>query len=276
MAKVIFHPGIGKTGTSAIQSYAFDNMLDGQLKHDVVYCSIGITDKNVHNTFADNHPSFNLHKFDENIAALISEVRELNKDVLISSEFLIRSSAPHIRNMLEKLQKGNINVEVIVAVRNYEDYLISSYLQAVKVKWGMKMGETLKDYCIRELPNIRLPLLVDQWSRIIGDNKIKIFNYDKHKDSLIHSFLSAIGASNTIQPSSERVNSSIKLNQAAILLEFDKVCSNYEKRQALMSFLDSCHLNDSQEKRLKQQVKEIVRNQYTHDFERLSARYKVV
>ena len=277
MSKIIFHPGIGKTGTSAIQHYAYSNFLGAKSTIDLVYSPIGLDDKGVHNTFADNHPSYSKEIFDKNLDELIAYAKETDKDVFVSSEFLIRSSAPHIRHILETILNRDIQIKVVIAIRNYTDYLISSYLQAVKVKWGMKHGETLTDFCNREIDNIRMPLLVDQWSRIVGDKNISIFDYDRYKSTLLASFFSAISQNgNEINDANENVNTSIKLSYAKILLEFDRVCGDLEKRAELISFLNQCHFNAFDESPLKERVNAVVRNQYLHDFERLTARYTII
>lgn len=277
MPTIIFHPGIGKTGTTAIQHYARKHLMPEKSSVNVVYSPIGLDDKDVHNSFADNHPAFNPNKCESDVLALIDFAKSTEKNVLVSSEFLIRSSAPHIRKILETIRSHKVEVKVVIAIRNYTDYLISSYLQAVKVKWGMKPNETLQQYSARELQNIRMTMLVDQWARVIGDNNIYIFDYDKYKGSLFNSFFSALaGGIVDIEESDERVNSSIKLSYADVLLAFDKVSNNMQQRADLISFLNSCNFNLFDEAPYKQQVQAIVKNQYSHDYERLKARYNLI
>jgi hypothetical protein len=179
--------------------------------------------------------------------------------------------------MLETLLNNHVKVNVVVAIRNYTDYLISSYLQAIKVKWGMKAGESLRDYSVREIQNIRMTLLVDKWARVIGDQHIYIFDYDKYKDSLLSSFFSALGGMPiNVENENNKVNSSIKLSYANILLEFDKVSGDIHKRKELIDFLNGCSFNAFNENAYKEKVSEIVKNQYSHDYERLLARYTLL
>lgn len=277
MPTIIFHPGIGKTGTTAIQRYARKHLMPEKSDINLVYSPIGLDDKDVHNSFADNHPSYNPLECESNIQKLVEFAKSTEKNVLVSSEFLIRSSAPHIKKVLETIRNQNIEVKVVIAIRNYTDYLISSYLQAVKVKWGMKPNETLQQYSARELQNIRMTMLVDQWARVIGDENIYIFDYDKYKGSLFNSFFSALAGENVdIEESDKRVNSSIKLSYADTLLAFDKVSNNMQQRADLIKFLNSCSYNLFNETQYKQQVQAIVKNQYSHDYERLKARYNLI
>ena len=277
MPTIIFHPGIGKTGTSAIQAYARQHLMPEQSAINLVNSPVGLDDKDVHNRFADNHPAYNPHKCDSDVLALVEFAKSTEKNVLVSSEFLIRSSAPHIRKVLETIRSHNIEVKVVVSIRNYVDYLISSYLQAVKVKWGMKPNETLLQYSARELQNIRMTMLVDQWARVIGDENVYIFDYDKYKGSLLNAFFSALASEKVeVLESDKRVNSSIKLSYADTLLAFDKVSNNVQQRADLIKFLNSCNYNLFDETQYKQQVQSIVQNQYSHDYERLKARYNLI
>ena len=277
MPTIIFHPGIGKTGTTAIQAYARQHLMPELSTINIVYSPVGLDDKDVHNSFADNHPSYNPHKCESDVLALVEFAKSTEKNVLVSSEFLIRSSAPHIKKVLETIRNHKVNVKVVISIRNYVDYLISSYLQAVKVKWGMKPNETLQQYSARELQNIRMTMLVDQWARVIGDENVYIFDYDKYKGSLFNSFFSALAGENVdIEESDKRVNSSIKLSYADTLLAFDKVSNNMQQRADLIKFLNGCNYSLFDETQYKQQVQAIVKNQYSHDYERLKARYNLI
>ena len=277
MPTIIFHPGIGKTGTTAIQHYARKHLMPEKSSVNVVYSPIGLDDKDVHNSFADNHPAFNPNKCESDVLALIDFAKSTEKNVLVSSEFLIRSSAPHIRKILETIRSHKVEVKVVIAIRNYTDYLISSYLQAVKVKWGMKPNETLQQYSARELQNIRMTLLVDQWARVIGDNNIYIFDYDKHKNDLLNVFFSALAEEKVeIEGNNERVNSSIKLSYANTLLAFDKVSNNMQQRADLIALLNRCSFELFDESQHKREVQNIVKNQYSHDVDRLQARYNLI
>lgn len=277
MPTIIFHPGIGKTGTTAIQRYAKKHLVSEDSGINLIYSPIGLDDKDVHNSFADNHPTFNPHTCSNNVLKLIEFAKGTQKNVLVSSEFLIRSSAPHIRQMLETIRSHNVQVKVVVSIRNYVDYLISSYLQAIKVKWGMKPGETLAQYSARELQNVRMTMLVDQWARVIGDNNVYIFDYDKHKNDLLNIFFSALAEEKVeIEGNNERVNSSIRLSYANTLLAFDNVSNNMQQRADLIALLNRCSFELFDESQHKREVQNIVKNQYSHDVERLQARYNLI
>ncbi|MFT4941693.1 MAG: hypothetical protein ACI88A_004763 [Paraglaciecola sp.] len=274
MGGIIFHPGIGKTATSAIQLLGSKLPVDDTNK--VCFSPHGYIQE-VHNVFADNHPQFDAKKCQVELRKLIEFAGNRNADTIVSSEFLIFSSAMHIRKILNAVKNAEINVKVIVSVRNYTDYLMSSYMQAVKVKWGMKSGESMKSYATRELNNIRLLILIDQWAREVGDENVSILEYDKFNQNFVAKFFNTIGVKKIdAKESSQKTNNSLPFSCASVLLEFDKVCSNPEKRLNLRHFLSTCHYDIAADDVFKTEVSAIVKNAYNHDFKRLSERYLII
>jgi hypothetical protein len=274
MGRIIFHPGIGKTATSAIQKMGSKLPIDNA---DAVCFSPYGYIQDVHNVFADNHPQFDPEKCQIELRKLIKFAKKRNADTVVSSEFLIRSSAGHVRKILNRVINSGLNVKIIVSVRNYTDYLLSSYLQAVKVKWGMKPGESLQSYAVRELKNVRLLVLVDQWARVVGDENVTILDYDKFKQNFVAKFFNWIGVEHIDTDESAQIaNNSLPFSSANVLLEFDKVCSDPEKRLNLRHFLSTCHFDIAADEVVKAEVSGIVKNAYQHDFKRLSERYLII
>ncbi|MDN2664386.1 hypothetical protein OW492_13500 [Psychromonas sp. 14N.309.X.WAT.B.A12] len=269
---LIFHPGIGKTATSAIQNIGFK--LPSNKSEEACFSPYGFFG-GASNYFASNHPEFSMTKFTEQWDALLTFAASRESSTVISSEFLIRDNPKHIALMLTQAKEKGLNVKVIVAVRNYTDYLISAFLQAVKVNWGIPDNENIFMFCERELAQVRMPLLVDYWAKHIGDENVFLMDYDKDKKGFVNLFFKTIDLDvDSGDKKENKVNESIRLEIAPMLRHFDRVTSNKQQRPDFIKFLNSLDYKEQHSKNVKQRIdNKIVRNAFTHDKERLSARY---
>jgi len=269
---IIFHPGIGKTATSAIQNIGLQ--LPNGNSEQACFSPYGIFG-GAHNHFASNHPAFSTAKFQKEWDALLTFALKRNGSTVVSSEFLIRDNTKHIELMLTQAKAKGLSVKVIVAVRNYTDYLISAFLQAVKVNWGIPDKENIFMFCEREFGHIRMPLLVDHWAKHIGDENVYLMDYDKDKQNFVNQFFKSIGIDVDAGAKKEnKINESIRLEIAPMLRHFDRVSSNKAQRSEFIQFLNSLDYKEQHSINVKNQVQtKVVRNAFIHDKERLSARY---
>jgi hypothetical protein len=269
---IIFHPGIGKTATSAIQNIGLKLVPeDNGITCFSPYGVIGAAN----NLFASNHPLFSPEKYEAEWNALLDFSLHRNSSTVVSSEFLIRDNPKHIEIMLKQAIDKGINVKVIIAVRNYTDYLVSAFLQAVKVNWGIPNNENIFMFCERELAQIRMPLLVDHWAKHIGDENVFLMDYDENKDDFVNLFFKTVGINLSDEYKKEnKVNTSIKLEIAPMLRHFDKVSNDKKQRNGLIQYLNSLEYKSEYVGTLKNRIgANIVKNTYIHDKESLSARY---
>ncbi|MEL0630490.1 hypothetical protein [Psychromonas aquatilis] len=269
---IIFHPGIGKTATSAIQNIGLKLATDDN--DQACFSPYGVFG-GAHNHLASNHPEFSKDKFEEQWRELLTFAANRNSSTVISSEFLIRDNPKHIELMLTQAQEQGIEMKVVVAVRNYTDYLLSAFLQAVKVNWGIPAKENMFMFCERELTQIRMPLLVNHWSKHIGDENVYLMDYDKDKQNFVSLFFKNIGVDvDTDDKKENKVNESIRLEIAPMLRHFDQVSSNKTQRSEFIQFLNSLDYKKQYLINTKNRIeKDIVCNTFTHDKDRLSARY---
>ena len=269
---IIFHPGIGKTATSAIQKIGFTLLVNKS--EQACFSPYGIFG-GAHNYFASNHPGFSAVKFQTQWDELVNFASNKQSSTVVSSEFLIRDNPKHIEVMLTQARAKGLEVKVIVAVRNYTDYLISAFLQAVKVNWGIPDNENLFMFCERELAQIRMPFLVDHWAKHIGDENIFLMDYDKDKQHFVNLFFKNIGLEVDINDKQEyKVNESIRLEIAPMLRHFDHVSANKQQRPKFIEFLNTLDYKEQYSVNVKKRIEtQIVRNAFTHDKERLTARY---
>jgi hypothetical protein len=269
---IIFHPGIGKTATSAIQNIGFKLPTDDNLQ--ACFSPYGFYG-GASNYFASNHPDFSLSNYQNNWDSLLKFAKNKGGSTVVSSEFLIRDNPQHIANMLKEIKSEGINVKVIVAVRNYTDYLISAYLQAVKVNWGLQENEDVFKYCKRELAQIRMPLLIDNWAKHIGDENVFLMDYDKDKQNFVRLFFETIDIKiDSNDGTKAKINESIRLEIAPMLRHFDRITSNKQQREQFIQYLNSLDYKDQYAKKIRQRIENtVVRNAFIHDKERLTVRY---
>ncbi|WP_112478455.1 hypothetical protein [Vibrio variabilis] len=270
---LIFHPGIGKTATSAIQTIGLE--LPTNNSGQACFSPYGVYG-GAHNHFASVHPGFSPAIFEKEWKELLNFAVNRDTSTIVSSEFLIRDNANHIGYMLKDALKSGLQVKVLFAIRDYTDYLKSAYLQAVKVQWGLRQNEHIFDFCHRELNQIRLPEKLDIWARHIGDENIYIKEFTRDSKDFVRSFFSDIDITLPVEVSTnQKVNSSIPFEAAQTLRAFDRVCNDVEKRKELISFLSNIDYDGKHQQSVSNKIKkEITRNTYQHDCERLKARYQ--
>ncbi len=269
---IVFHPGIGKTATSAIQKVGLSLPCDDP--EQPCFSPYGIFG-GAHNRFASNHPNYDPQIFETEWKKLIEFASARNASTIVSSEFLIRDKAEHIKRMIDDCKEAGIDVKVLVAVRNYTDYLVSAFLQAVKVNWGIKPEEDIYSFCQREIELIRVNVLIDKWSRVLSDQDVFVLDYDKYKDKFLELFFSVnqFNIENKTE-TNERVNKSIPIAAAHMIRHFDRVSSDLSQRADFIKYVSSLSYNENHESFVKKQLNEkIIRNTYNHDIERLSDRY---
>ena len=269
---LIFHPGIGKTATSAIQNIGFK--LPSNNSEEACFSPYGFFG-GASNYLASNHPEFSPITFQKQWNELLNFALNRQSSTVVSSEFLIRDNPKHIETMLKQAKGKGLDVKVIVAVRNYTDYLISAFLQAVKVNWGIPDSENVFMFCERELAQVRMPLLVDHWAKHIGDENVFLMDYDKDKKGFVNLFFKTIGLDvDSGDKKENKVNESIRLEIAPMLRHFDRVNANKQQRAEFIKFLNSLDYKEQHSKNVKLRIDtKIVRNAFTHDKERLSERY---
>ena len=269
---LIFHPGIGKTATTAIQELGL--RLNTDDPESACFSPFGVIG-GAHNGLSSNHPLFNRSNFQTEWKKILEFANGRNACTVISSEFLIRDHPAHIKELIMSAKSSGLEIKVVVATRNYTDYLISAFLQAVKVNWGVPDNEDIFAFCERELAQIRMPLLADNWSRFIGDENVFLMDYDKEKENFVDLFFDSIGAQLANSNKKENiVNESIKIEIAPMLRHFDRISNDKEQRAELIKYLNTLNYNKQYAENIKKRIEtSVVRNAFSHDKERLTARY---
>lgn len=272
---VVFHPGIGKTGTSAIQKVGFS--LPDNDPDKVCFLPFGEA-SGAHNALAMNHPQFDAIGFKSNIDKIVEFVSQRNASTIISTEFMIRLTKSQIIETTKVLLEQGIEVKALFSIRNYNTYLASAYMQAIKAKFGKNKNEGLLAYCSREIESIRYPLLLDRWAQVLGDKNIFLIDYDLYRADFVSNFFAVfnIEIDEHLALDNNNVNPSIPLCFDELMIAFDKVSSNSIDRKNLIQLLINAEVNKAVNASRLNEIEKITLNKFDHDKERLTSRYSWV
>ncbi|WP_159656135.1 hypothetical protein [Vibrio atypicus] len=275
--KLIIHPGIGKTATSAVQYGLFENSNFESDNTIYIYPNVGLDSEHAHHYFADNYPGFSAGNIKDNILQIKNEVcaigNEKNVVYILSSEFLVHSSQAHIDFLLSEFKSFFDSVEVVFSVRNYVDLVYSSYLQAVKVNYGIINSESILDYYSRMGDGFNFPVLLDKFSKY---DCVKFIDYDKNKMDFIRVFFSSIGFdSSKLKIANNKKNLSIIEDVVDIIFSFDKLNDKTANRQTFISNMVAFSNNykDFSSRKMKEQLIEKIGSIYESDLRCIREKY---
>lgn len=186
--RIILHIGRHKSGTSSLQHYftSHADVLDDQ---GVLYPMSGRQEKGyAHHEFAKMcHRGVKGNQTVEMIVeAMKQEVRPHHHTILLSSEeFQNLSSTRWVKYFIE--QFPGVDVDIICYVREFADYMVSSFRQAVQNQTNFR---TFSTFCENRYP---AKGFIRRW-RKIGDLKLGWFhpNLLKNKD-IVSDFLDKVG-----------------------------------------------------------------------------------
>ena len=223
MKKLYLHIGLGKTGSSAIQSWlSLNEEALAQQGFDYVGSPPDAKAGKISSGNGVKLARMCAEEQWEQVENLICNVYfNKNSQAIISSETLIWLSAEQLDQLKVISQIHNIEVIIIAYARSVYEHAYSNYLQ------GVKRGGQTKQF--RDLPNLlklisfsgQLDVLKKYHEKF---NNVKILNYDQHKSRIFESFSSAIGFNSAhAQSPSQKVNRSISKIELDILLQCNRL-----------------------------------------------------
>ena len=136
MKKIFIHCGLHKTGTTSIQNFLFSNpsLLK---KNNFLYPLIGIPDSNkAHHNFGwelSGDERFN--KSNGTIEELKEKIKYIDQDIILSTESFetILNDVDKLEFLKTTFEDINFQTSFVIFIRNPIDYLISCYLQLLKI-----------------------------------------------------------------------------------------------------------------------------------------------
>jgi len=215
MAKIVFHIGTHKTGTTALQNQLFRNrkLLERQ---GVIYPEVGIGPSHSGHhelAWAAAGQSHRLKK--SNASAIFEKARFAietagDQTVVFSSEEFGNLSPKLIEKMGAEL--GIESANIVVYFRNQIDYLIAQYKQHIK-QFETRYTGTLLDYIVEFniLNRMSYAALVSGWANIFGKESINIRVYDRAdlvKGDIVEDFCQVIELDSGVLKNDTKDNSS--------------------------------------------------------------------
>ena len=215
--QLYLHIGHGKTGTSAIQS-AFAIAQKDLLKLGIEY-PIQNTDREKASQFAITSGNWNYNPKESLAQELTRRSREQNNNnsILLSSESLFWQLDSLFEDGFQELK--DLNLHVLLAVREIEEMLSSEYQQRVK-RHGEKrpFEQFLRSRHFISSHHKRAAEIIT----LLKKNKIKttIINYSKHKHNIIELIFKTLQAEEAYPRDTVRgvvVNRSMSHKELAII-----------------------------------------------------------
>jgi hypothetical protein len=226
MKTLYIHIGTGKTGTSAIQSYLFNNRLK-----DVKYCQTGLEGE-LHNILCINFKR-HLNRVDEvDILRnkLITEIIQGSEArYLISSEFFPGLTSNEIEQFINPILVAGVNVKIITYLRRQDEFVESWYKQIVKADGELVDIELLKDR-LYEAGALDYEKLLSSYEAVVSKDSIIVKAYEKSSfvgGNIITDFLSIFGLQDLCNPTvvNEIVNPSLCREQLYLARIVNKYCN---------------------------------------------------
>jgi hypothetical protein len=217
MKKLFMHIGLGKTGSSALQSWLSLNA-EAISRQGVDYADLVPQAKKGEVSSGNGYP---LHKacvsqdFEE-VERLLNSTyffTRRNQVALISCELFQGLRMPLLEKLKDTFIKCDIDVTIIVYVRSIYEQLYSTYLQGIKrASIAHRFGEEGTDLVMS-----RSVQFLKKFVTVFGDRVLAV-NYDDAKDDIYASMAGIIGIENNgLKTLKKKVNRSLTLEEAEVL-----------------------------------------------------------
>ena len=217
MKQLYLHIGLGKTGSSALQSWLSLNAeliaLQGIDYADIVP-EVKFGESLSGNGIALHHAC--VEQDCDRLEDLLTSTYFFtpgNKVAIVSCELLQGLSLSKIRTIKDICDKNAIEVTIIAYVRSVYEWLYSTYVQFVKrASHTHSFGAQDEDLNFAPFHDCLL-----RYFEIFGE-KMTVLNYDSAKKNIYASFASVTGiATDSLKPLNIRVNRSLSFEEVEIL-----------------------------------------------------------
>jgi hypothetical protein len=227
MRRVFLHIGLPKTGTSYLQSIVWSHrdelraagvLLPGRERRDHLWASLVVReDANV----GRRNP-----RAPEAWDVLRREIREWQRDALISHEFFCSATAEQARAMVQALTDDGAEVHVIVTAREPLSLFTSSWQEHLKNKGTSPISEyaaTVSDdpTVVWNWRALDLRLVLERWGPAVDDparvHVVTPPGRDQPRDELWARFCSVLGVSPDLATPETFANASMGVVEAETL-----------------------------------------------------------
>lgn len=229
--RLYIHLGPSKTGTSAIQGFFRD-----QVPTSILYPETGRwPDGSHHKLFfafdgKTQYGTIDIPTWVQLCQELDKEILSSQKDILISSEL---SSLAFVKALVSLLSKHELDIHLILTVRNPLERAASSYNQEVK-DTVIGLAENPDEFLLKRKMNFCFKPLYEKWC--VLNLPLIVIPY-KNELPLIQRFSAAIGLNIEVLDTKKRPNKSIGGAALLAILIANKLLNNETQRRAFFTQL---------------------------------------
>lgn len=214
MRNIFLHIGCGKTGSSALQIWLWNNSKN--LKNAGINYPIYGKEKIERYSITSGNGLRLISAFKDNVEEKVIEndLSNNNLDLLYSSEAFQSLTNENILSLAKIAKKNNVKIQVIAFVRNVYDIAYSSYLQQIK---RHLCSERFKDFALSR-PTLQQFHVIKKYEQFFDD--IHLIHYDSAKnDGIDQAFCEKMGINTSVIDRMENtiVNRSLDLFESEIL-----------------------------------------------------------
>jgi len=173
--ELTIHIGMGKTGTTAIQNFFWDNRKPLK-KHGILYPKVG-TMSNAHHLLSPHIPKFlqgqwNFLEPDQWCERLS---RSDESRILISSELMAWTQPEQVATFCRRVSKF-FDLRIIIYLRRQDDIIMATYNQQIKAGVQKRDIHHILDGQIKRFNYVDK---INPWAEAIGKDKILVRPYEK-------------------------------------------------------------------------------------------------
>jgi len=198
---IYLHIGMNKTGTTAIQSFLYDNKkkLAG---NGVLYPDTGLIGSTHYSISASlgfchaNVASGWVQDISELKRSLLKEAQGFKSVIISSEDFLLNKPIEPIKDFFKGYE-----LKIVVYLRRHDHWWVSAYGQAVKMKalppWGKGPQAFIRFNQNKNKQYGNYRYLLDRWAKVFGKQNIIVRPYESQQNqpNLMSDFLGCIDQS---------------------------------------------------------------------------------
>jgi hypothetical protein len=238
MKKLIFHAGLPKTGSSALQVFLARNQ-NALRRQSIDYFRLGEFDRGHAGLISSGNGYFVARSllYDGNpdaadtpqahLAAVRAAIAASDCDTgLLSSEIFADCDTGRLQKFVEDLRRDGVTAKFIFFVRAQDQLICSLYIQVVKRQQLRDGPEAFARHVYPRSPYLKYANFYKTHRAIFGPDNVTVCSYEQAmagNGGLCQSFLNAIGATATgLAFNDNDVNLALSPGQLAIMRELNK------------------------------------------------------
>ena len=178
MKKLLYlHIGMGKTGTTALQDFFWDNRKQ-LARHDLHYPALGAV-ANAHHLVSPHIPRFLEGVWDfKSVAEWAPKLAESRQPrILLSSELIAWAEEGVVRDFCTELSNW-FDIKVVLYLRRVDNIIMASYNQQIKAG---PQRRKIDDIYIENIDRFDYPKILSVWAESVGRENVIVRPYERRQ-----------------------------------------------------------------------------------------------